>query len=255
VGPHVPDLEDSEGFTGRRPNVDPFKPYEKIVFAVSYFNVVAGDLAMETLPFKMVNGNKSYQFTLNVQSNKMFSMFYAVEDRAETFVDYATLSPITYSIEAKESARQKQTRAFFDWSTNQATFWEKVIEKKDNEERKRKVEWAIEPYTQNVISAIYYLRTFTYRPGKKMAFRVSDDGKNYVFNGDVLRREKITTDVGEFQTNVVKLSFQLDGQFKPTGENYIWLTDDDRKFPVRIESKIKIGSLVAKLKSLDRGRD
>ena len=37
------------------------------------------------------------------------------------------------------------------------------------------------------------------------------------------------------------------------GEVYFWFTDDDRKFPIKFESKIKIGKLVGYLKALEKG--
>ncbi len=250
---HLPTLEDSEGFIGRRPKIDPFRPGEEVIFSVTYFNIVAGDLSLKVLPYKIVNSKKAYDFTVGAESNKAFSLFYSVEDFAETFVDFESLVPITYSIDMHESAQQKETKVFFDSNKNEATLWEKVIHRGHSHGQERKLQWAIDPYTQNVISAIFYLRTFTLQPGKKLAFRVSDNGKNYVFNGQVLRRETLHTKAGDFKTLVVQPSFHLAGRFQPTGENYIWLTDDDRKFPVKIECKIKIGSLIAKLKSLDKG--
>ena len=71
-----------------------------------------------------------------------------------------------------------------------------------------------------------------------------------VVKGHVLRRETITTDIGELKTVVVKPEVQIDGIFKPMGEVLFWLTDDDRKFVVRIESKIKIGTIVGSLKEI-----
>jgi Protein of unknown function (DUF3108) len=251
-GKRQPEIEDAEGFVGRRPVVDPFRENEKVVLSVNYFNVVAGDLAIEVQPSKMVNEKKAYHFSMNVKTSKMFSLFYAVDDTAETYVDYDSLAPMTYTLEGRESAQRKEVRCFFDWQKREATFWEKVI-KKDDGEKKRKVVWAIDPFTQNVISALYYLRTFQLTPKKQLQFRVSDDGKNYIFHGDVLRREKLQTDIGEFNTVVVQPTFQLEGQFKPTGDIFMWFTDDDRKLPVRIEAKIKIGTLVAKLKSIQKG--
>jgi Protein of unknown function (DUF3108) len=100
---------------------------------------------------------------------------------------------------------------------------------------------------------VYYLRAFVLTPGKKLEFRVADAGKNYVFKGEVLRREKINTEVGSLNTVVVRPTFQVDDKFKQTGETLIWLTDDDRKYIVRIESKVKIGTIVGKLKSIDPG--
>src|SRR5690606_5744499 len=105
-------------------------------------------------------------------------------------------------------------------------------------------------FSQNIISAIYYLRSFSLVPGKKLEFKVADDGKNYTFKGEVLRREEIDTAAGKLKTVVVRPTFELEDKFKPTGENLLWLTDDERKLIVRLESKIKIGTLVGKLKSI-----
>ena len=247
-----PNIEDSEGFEGRRPIHDPFRENESVVFNVSYFKVTAGELTMSVGPMKLVNGRKAYSFLANVKTNKTFSMFYTVDDTAETFVDYDMMIPMTYSIDANESSRVKEVRTFFDHDHEEATHWEKVV-KKDGQEKKKKINWKIMPFAQNVISAVFYMRNFTLTPGKKFAFRVADDGNNYTFKGDVLRKEKLETDIGELDTVVVSPQFHQDGQFQPTGENLIWLTDDDRKFIVRIESKVKIGTLVAKIKSLEKG--
>src|SRR5690606_29120766 len=111
--------------------------------------------------------------------------------------------------------------------------------------------WKILPFSQNVVSAAFYMRTFTYGPDKELAFRVADAGKNLVFTGKVLRREKLDTEIGQLDTVVVKPKITIDGVFKQVGDILIWLTDDERKHIVRIESKIKIGTIVAKLKSIE----
>jgi hypothetical protein len=67
---------------------------------------------------------------------------------------------------------------------------------------------------------------------------------------EVIRREKIYTDVGALDTFVVKPSFDVEGKFKPTGENFLWLTADERKFIVRMESKIKIGTIVGNVQKI-----
>ncbi len=248
-GERLPDLEDAEGFSGRRPLVDPFRVGEIVTLNVNYFNMVAGDVNFEVKPFVTVNGKKSYHFAITAKTNKFFNVFYALENQAETFVDFENLTPHTVSIDAKESARLKEVRTFFDHSTNTATQWEKTV-KKDQPEKKKKRVWTLESYTQNVISAIFYVRNFTLTPGKKLAFRVADDGKNYVFKGEVLRREVLKTDAGSLNTVVMKINFELEDQLKPSGENILWFTDDDRKLMVRVESKVKIGTIVAKLKNI-----
>ena len=245
----LPELEDHEGFHGRRPLVDPFVVGEKTIFDVTYFNLAAGHMTIEVKPFVNVNGKKAYHFVVGLKSSKVFSYFYSVDDVAETYMDYEKMLPYALSIHVRESQQFKEIRSFFDWNKLKGTYWERKI-KKGGKEKKKKKEWDIKSFSQNVISAIYYVRAFQLEPKKNLAFRVADDGKNIVFKGQVLRREKLKTEIGTLDTIVLKPKFEIDGIFKPTGNIFIWLTDDHRKRIVRIESKIKIGRLIAKVKSI-----
>lgn len=249
---HLPEIEDGAGFIGRRPTKDPFRVKEKVTLALTYFNMTAGYMDLTVQPFVEVNGAKAYPLKITAKSNSLFSRFYAVDDYAETYLDYETLLPSSFQIVVKESKQLADIRTFFDFKKNTASFWEKRV-RKDQPESNKKIEWDIKPFSQNVISAIFYLRTFQLEPGKKLAFHVADEGKNIVFNGTVLRRETLDSDVGELKTVVVKPEFEVDGVFKPVGDILVWLTDDDRKLVVRIESKIKIGTIVGKVKSIEPG--
>lgn len=245
----LPKLEDAEGFDGRRPIVDPFRPGEKVTLKLSYFNIVAGEMTISVLPFKEVNGKKSYHFQVSGKSNSFFSSIYAVDDMAETYLDYETLLPYNMAIDAKETKQLRTVRSYFDWKKMKAFYWEKKITKEKGVEKKE-YDWDIQSYAQNIFSAAFYLRTFTLTPGKVVEFRLADDKKNMVVKGHVLRRETIKTDIGELKTIVIKPEIAIDGIFKPMGEVYFWLTDDDRKFIVRIESAIRIGKIVGSLKEI-----
>lgn len=246
-----PEIEDAEGFVGRRPKVDPFRVGERVVLSVNYFNVSAGDIILEARPRRVVNGRSVYHFAATARSNRVFSMFYSVRNNAETFVDYETLLPLTLTYDANESSRVKEIRSFFDSEKNIARVWEKEV-RRGEDERKKELEWEIEPFAQNVLSAIFYIRNFTLTPGKTFEFRIADNEKNYTFTGEVLRREVLSTPVGDLPTVVVKPTFQAEGSFSPSGDNLLWFTDDHRKLLVRIEAKVRIGTLVGRLKELKR---
>jgi hypothetical protein len=253
ASPREPSIEDSEGFEGRRPKVDPYRIGEKVTLEVSYFNVVAGDLTLEVSPFVQVNGRKSYSFIGRVKSTSVFAMFYAVDDWFETYVDYETLVPYSYALHVKESKQLRETRSVFDWSQKKAKHWDKKINAQKKIEEKR-FEWEIPHFSQNIFTAVYYLRNFKLTPGKKLTFHVAHENENLVVTGEVLRREKLTTPAGVFNTVVIKPKIELNGSFKPVGDIFLWLTDDDRKFPVKIESQIKIGKIVGVAKSIEQGR-
>lgn len=246
-----PTLEDSEGFDGRRPMVDPFRPGEKVTLKLSYFNVVAGELTIMVMPFKEVNNRKAYHFKVSVKSNSFFSKMYAVDDTAETYVDYETMLPYNMAIDVKESKQLKTVRSYFDWAKKKAFYWEKKIKKDNNNAvEEKKYDWDIQEYAQNMFSAAFYLRAFTLTPGKVISFRVADNKKNMVVKGHVLRRETIKTEVGELKTIVLRPEVQIGGVFKPMGDVHFWLTDDERKMIVKIESAIKIGTIMGSLKEI-----
>lgn len=251
-GPRQPTLEDSEGFDGRRPIVDPYRVGEKVTFDVSYFNINAGTINMSTKPFVTVNGKKAYHFEVSGQSNSFFSKIYAVDDTLTTYLDYEEMTPLSLQVSIKESKQLVEARTFFDWKTMKASYWQKRITKEKGE-RSKKIDWEILPFSQNVVSVSFYLRSFKLEPGKKHAVRIADEGKNIVFTGDVVRRETLKTPAGELKTVVVSPKISADGELKPIGDISLWFTDDDQKLLVRLESKIKIGTIVAKVRAIERG--
>jgi hypothetical protein len=63
----------------------------------------------------------------------------------------------------------------------------------------------------------------------------------------ILRREVVETPLGRFKTVVIKPLLKSEGVFTLSGDVFIWLTDDERRIPILIKSKVKIGSITATL--------
>lgn len=248
-----PDIEDEEGFNGRRPIQDPFRVGEEVVHDVHYFKVSAGELYLKVDPFVEVNGRKAYTFTTAIKSSSMFSTFYSADDKAVTYVDFMDLVPHVFSLAVKETGQLRDAKGLIDLQKNTATYWEKKFTKKSGQEEK-KLEWEVLPFSQNVYSAAYYMRLFKWEVGKEYAFRVADQGENLVFKGKALRKEKLETEIGTFDTIVVKPEITVKGVFRPIGDIFFWLSDDDRKFILRIESNIKIGTIVSEVTRLNKGQ-
>lgn len=248
---HQPDIEDSVDFVGRRPLVDPFSVGEKVVLALTYFGVEAGSFEMSVEPFKEVNGSKSYHFKYKALSSQVFSWFYKVDDTADTYLSYDELVPSTYVINVKESGQVRDTRGYFDWKNLKGFVWDKKIPK-DKPLEEKKIEWKIESFAQSPLSVAFYFRIFKLHIGKEYKVRVANEGENMIMTIKVLRKESLTTAIGKIDTLVIKPTFEMNGIFKPTGENLIWVTNDDKKQIVRIESKIRIGTIVAKLEKLTK---
>ncbi|MBY0316242.1 MAG: DUF3108 domain-containing protein [Bdellovibrionales bacterium] len=246
---HLPELEDSEGFIGRRPEVNPFRVGEKVTYSVSYFAVEAGTMSMEIKSMVEVNGKKAYAIHYSGKSSSVFDMFYAVDDSAITYLDVETLVPTSYSLHVKESKQVREVRSYFNLQEMKAYMLDKR-QKKGKELEVKDYSWEIPAYSQNVFSVAFYMRTFTFKVGKELQVRVAHEGKNILMKAKVLREEKLKTPAGTFDTWVIQPQFEMEGAFKPSGNNFIWLTKDDRKRIVRIESKIKIGTIVVGVQTI-----
>ena len=252
-----PELESDNGFEGRRPIRDPFRVGEKVVHNVSYFKVSAGLLTLESRSFAQVNEKKNYQFRTSIKTSALFSSFYSVDDFVDVLMDFEQVVPSVFTLHVKETSQLREAQMYFDHGKNQATYWEKKVTEKSGEEPKeenKKLEWEILPFSQNVFSAAFYMRFFQWEVGKENAFRVANDKENLVFRAKALRKEKIQTEAGEFNAIVIKPEIELKGVFKPMGDIFIWLSDDDRKYILRIEAKIKIGTLVSEVVEIQPGQ-
>lgn len=249
-----PDIESDLGFLGRRPLKDPFRVGEKVTHAVTYLKMHAGNMKLEVGPFAQVNGKKAYNFKTSISTTSFFSRFYSVDDFVNVLVDFETLIPHVFRLHVRESAQVKEAQMFFDLEKNTAKYWEKKItDKKGTQEKK--LEWDILSYSQNVFSTAFYMRNFQWSIGQENSFRVADDGKNLIFKGKAVRREVLETELGSIPAIVLKPEIILDGKFKPTGDIFIWLSDDDRKFVLRIEASIKIGTLVSAVTEIQKGAE
>lgn len=251
-GKRQPEIESDIGFNGRRPIKDPFRVGEKVVHQVQYYSINAGTMNLEVKPFATVNGRKTYNFAMQIRTSDWYSGIYSVDDRATILMDFENMIPTVFTLHVKETGQLKEARMLIE--PRQATYWERKVTEKNGEEEKR-LNWEILEYSQSLFSGLYYMRAFTWDVGTENQFRVADDNENLIFRGKVVRREKIKTAAGEFNALVLKPQVELKGKYKPVGDIFVWLSDDDRKFILRIESKIKIGSLVSEVIELDRGKE
>jgi len=86
--------------------------------------------------------------------------------------------------------------------------------------------------------------------GQTYTYDVFSGGNRYVFKFNVVRRERITTALGTFDTLRIEPSviWLSEGSFRSQArETTIWVTDDGRHLPVRIACAVFIGEVVADL--------
>ena len=104
-------------------------------------------------------------------------------------------------------------------------------------------------YVQDILSSLYYIRTFDLAVGRNVEVITYADGKVYPLKIIVHKRGKVTVSAGTFTCLKIEPLLQSEGLFRQKGKLVIWITDDKYKVPVKMESKVIIGKIASKLVS------
>lgn len=183
---------------------------------------------------------KMYKISSVTRSNKFISMFYPVHDVIESYVYKKTLVPYRFRSIQREGSYRGDKEIIFDRNNNKAIFIN------HREEGKEKVT-DITPDTQDPLSVVYYFRTLPLEIGRDISIRVHDGGKNWTLVIRPLKKEKVWTPAGTFNTIKIKALMEYKGLFLNKGDVWVWFTDDPERIPVKMQSKIKIGHITALL--------
>jgi hypothetical protein len=136
----------------------------------------------------------------------------------------------------------KETRAVFDHTRNKAYYWsDRKSERWGNEVQNR--EDTIAANAIDMYSAIYYARMLNFKIGETQEFAVYENNKNLTVTLIPVANELVATPVGTFQCMKIRTIVHLNNVLKPTGDMFVWLSDDFKKYIVKFDATLKIGSL------------
>ncbi|MCK5139731.1 MAG: DUF3108 domain-containing protein [Thermodesulfovibrionia bacterium] len=210
---------------------------EKFIYNVYWAGIRAGSASLE-----LKDTPEGLTITSRAVSAEFISLFYKVEDLAQSIL-YPNGYPSLYVLKIQEGRHKRDKATFFNMRPDNETQHIIYNNKLDNET----VEFNFERPAFDPLSGLYEIRKRQLEVGRSEFIDIFDSKKLWNVEVQVLRKERITTPVGEFNTIVIKPIMQSEGIFMKKGDIYIWLTDDEKKIPAMIKSKVKIGSFVAKL--------
>jgi hypothetical protein len=245
-------------YPNRRPEKEPIWIGEKGTYDITYFGVSAGEFTLEALPFKSVEDRKVYNVRGIAKSSPVFSLFYRLEDMVETFIDYDGFFSHRFHILLDETKQRRDSVELYDSVKKQTFFWNRWnhLNGKNWDYSETKTFAPIQSFSQDSLSALYYVRTLPLPDGAVITFPVASEGDSWEAVVTVVRREYMETPLGRVRCVVVKPEMKYKGILKKSGgDSFIWYTDDDRRVVVRLEAKVKVGTIVATLKKWDPGTE
>ncbi len=212
---------------------------ERLEFDISYTGIHAGHAVQE-----VIKDGDEVHITSIARSADWLKIFFPVDDHIESILvpDEAVSSigvPKIYRERIKEGRTRFQKDAFFDRQKMEVTTKDLLQHTETTQ--------AITSRTYDTLSSFYYFRTVPLKVGTSNFIEIFDGKKLWNTEVQVLKYEEIDTPMGKFKTVLIKPIMKFQGIFARTGDMFIWLTDDDRRIPVQMKSKVKVGSITVKL--------
>jgi len=217
-----------------RPGPPPFGPGEKLVFSIDYGLVNAGEGVLEVLGTVDYEGHACWSIESTARSNRFFSNFYKVRDKVVSYVDGEGLFSRYFMKRLREGDYKKTVEIHFDHAAGKARY-------------ENGKEYDIPAGVHDVLSSFYYVRTLDLEVGRDVFLSAHSSRKTYDLRVLVLRRETVETDLGTFDCFVVQPIMEDEGLFKHEGDLTIYLTADERRIPVLMQTKLPVGHIDATL--------
>lgn len=211
-----------------------FGPGEKLKFEVRALSMLGGYATLEVGNYTTVAGRPCMVFTARANSVFPFSAVFPVKDVQSSYFDSVNFLTWKFENHVNEGSYHANNLEVYDQI--QHSFWHQ-----HNQEPPETKPLA--PFSQDLISCFYYFRLLPVEVGKTYSIPTQSGGKNYQLIVEVLGRESVTVPAGTFDCLRVKPIVKEETVFHNTGEINLWVSADERHFPVKIESSLVIGSI------------
>jgi hypothetical protein len=207
---------------------------ERLVFSVRYGPIRAGEATLELAEIVDLPQGRAYRLLSKAKSNSFFTSFYKVDDHVESLMDVDFLFSRKHEKHLREGKYRQDRVVVLDQDNHLAVYSDGRV-------------FEMPPRAHDILTAFYFVRAMDFEVGDVLRFDSHQDRKNYPIEVIVHREESVEVPAGKFDCLVIEPKVSDSALFKRKGDLWIWVTNDERKIPVLMKSKIPVGSIDAVL--------
>jgi len=191
-------------------------------------------------------------FSADVSSKGFFPRLFNLKFRERV---ESTVEPVSFTVQRttildEQGKRVRTTESTFDRSKGKMTWTSRDPNNPSAEPRRAITDFSGQ--LQDVLSAIYFIRTQPLVVGKTFEVFIGDGGRVYTIPVKVVEKKRMKTILG--RVDVLRVTPELFGPDRlideEKGEFSIWITDDARRIPVGGRIKTDYGTFDIKLKRI-----
>ena len=215
----------------------PFTAGETLTYDVSWSMafVTAGEATLRIVDKHVSYGAPAYYIVGEGRPSPMLSKLYSLYYKTDTLLDAYTLTSQRASTYSDENGRKRTKSLLIHPDGRTATF-----EMQTTTHMTKEI--AVPAQAQDALSALYAIRALPLKPGTNIRMPVCLDDGIYALTATVSPREEIKTGIGPVGALRLNPSV-VDLQGKAAGRKLtIWLSDDAKHVPLRLQAELAVGS-------------
>jgi hypothetical protein len=220
----------------------PFHAGEVLEYDIGWSSyVTAGTAAVTVRERKASYGSTAYYVVAEGRPTPLLSKLYTLYYKADTLIDAYSLLPQRGSLYVEEGKRRRTKTTTFDQAARRAKYEVQTATRVEKD-------LVLPGFTQDALSALYVLRSIPMKAGDRFNMPVTDAGDVYKVQMQVSGPEAVTTPMGTIPAlKIVPVITSSKGA--PPRGLAIWISDDARRLPLRIEAQLAVGKFTVALRS------
>ena len=223
-----------------------FQDGEHIVYKI-YYNWNFVWVSAGEVDFKITEKEDVYLVEATGKTYKSYDIFFKVRDYYKTIIDKETLLPIEFERTIQEGGYRFYNKIEFNQKEKTAISYTG----RTREDVKAKI-YPLDNCMHDVLSTVYFLRNLSFSTLKsegKVPVEMFMDDEVYPIQITYLgEEEKDIKGLGNIETIKISPALIAGMVFSEDSQMDVWVSNDDNKVPLVIESPISVGSIQAILK-------
>ena len=216
---------------------NPFNIGENFSYTLQFNFVKMGRGSLSIGENEIINGVPTHHIIFTAKTSKFADRIFPVRDKIDIWIDQSDFTTLKVIKQISEGDYNKNFFTTIDYNNSFAITNNDTI--------------PIDGKVRDPYSLLFYLRTFPLEVGQILDFTTFDRKKTTQFQVIVDGRETINTPAGTFYCKIVRPFREGKSLLKNKGDMIIWFSDDEQCIPVQIQIKLKFGSMLLQLKSIN----
>ena len=221
----------------------PFSPGEKLTYRGAWGPIPAGEVTLEVLPKETINGIEAYHFAMTTKTNATVDLLYKIRERQDSYVDAGMTRSVLYK-KRTESKHPRDVVINFNWEKLEATY---------TNFGKNAAPVHILPGSFDPLALFFILRLQNLTENAVIEIPITDGNMNVRVKATIGKKDIIEIKGKAYKSVAVTPDMEQLGNIVKKSENpqlKIWFSADEKKIPLKIQSKVGIVSFIFEFVSM-----